>query len=286
MSKKQVISLVTVGAMLLSGSAGVFADEITSSSVLEEIVTSTEKSTEVSTMEEETATTIENQPVENKTDLPTDDDSVENPDAGTVIGSDDATITPPSTDDSIIGGENPLEEPKGDDSTVEPKDDVPAPNLPDTSTKPSEEPADEPKTPTPPTVEPSKEVPKEAPKQEPEKPVKDKTKEPQGNPGLILKPIKEPTLTEPIFSQKGDKIVGTQNSQLLIQKSDGTLQTKSATDLGGTVLSDGTVALKDSTGEMKRLPKTGDDAIGSFAMAISGVIALFGTIFFKMKNIL
>lgn len=281
MSKKQVISLVTISAMLLSGTAGVFADELT--------IGSSEPSATVeapATAEEENTTTTENQPVENGTESSTDDDSVENPDVGTVIGSDDATVTVPSTDDSIIGEPNPSEEPKNDDLAIEPKDTEPAPTLSDVSTKPSEipeKPSDEPKTPT---VEPSKEVPKEAPKQDVEKPIKDKTKEPQGTDDLFIKPIKEPTLTEPIFSQKGDKIVGTQDSQLLVQKSDGTIQTRNANDLGGTVLSDGTVAVKDSTGEMKRLPKTGDDMFGSLLMSVSGIIALLGTVFIKMKNIL
>lgn len=262
MSKKQVISLVTVGAMLLSGSAGVFADEVSETQnlpVVSEALTESESGTV--------------------------------PENGEVV------------DDGLSGVDTPIEEPIIPDIPAEePKDETPkvdeqpiipdvpeeAPSLPEPSTPSNTElPKEEPKDDKVSEV-PTEEIPStpETPKQDVEQPLKDKTKEPQADDSLFIKPIKEPTPAEPIFSQKGDKIIGTQDSQLLIQKSDGTIQTQSVNDLGGTVLSDGTVALKDSTGEVKRLPKTGDDVAGSFAMAISGVIALFGTAFVKAKKLL
>lgn len=267
MSKKQVISLVTLGAMFLSGSAGVLADEL--------VVGSPE-----STIVEAPA---ENQPVEKEVEMISD--VVDIGTGGTVIGSDDATITPPSTDDSIIVQPNQPEAPKGDDSSVEPKvEEKPVqPELtPNLSEKPENPIVSEPKTPEPSITEPSKEI----PKTDVEQADKGKEKEQKGTDDPLLKPIEEPTPEQPIVSDKGHKIVGTQNSQLLVQKEDGTIQIQQAEEVGATVNSDGTVALKTSTGELKRLPKTGDDMLGSIVISVSGLIALFGTVFVKIKHIL
>lgn len=205
MNKKQVISLVTVGAMLLSSSVGVLAEEL--------VVGSPESTVEVP---------IENPPTE--TELPTDD-VVEKSD-GTIIGSDDATITPPSTDDSIISQPVPSEEPKEDGSIVEPK--VEESSQPTIPTKPTE-------VPEKPTVEIPKEN-KETPKEDKEQSTQDTSKDIQKNDDSLLKPIEDLTPEQPIISEQGHKIVGTQDSQVLVQKVDGTVQVQNAGEVGAIIL--------------------------------------------------
>lgn len=261
MTKKQIVTTLTLATLALS-QAGVSADELAVDTDASTTIERTEgKSEDVTPVEPTAPIEVPEAPTEeipSTPENPTPEQPVEPlPTEPTVPIQPVEPSTPPST-------ELPTEEPKDDKVPEVPKEEVPS-------------------TPETPKVE----EPDKAPKQDVEQPLGDKPKEkePQADDPLFTKPITEPTLGQPIFSHKGDKIIGTQDSQLLVQNQDGTVQTQSAAEAGATVHSDGTVLLKDSTGEVKRLPKTGDDAAGSFAMAISGVIALFGTAFLKTKNL-
>lgn len=101
---------------------------------------------------------------------------------------------------------------------------------------------------------------------------------------ISSKPISEPTLPfNPFKTQGGQTIVGTQNSQVIIQQADGSTQTVKAEEVGGTTNADGTVTLKTASGEVKTLPQTGEEAGGLFSLL--GTVILTGLGFLKKKKI-
>ncbi|MGT2755425.1 hypothetical protein [Streptococcus ovis] len=151
------------------------------------------------------------------------------------------------------------------------------------------EPQEEPVSPTP--FEPREEPVSPTPFEPQEKPVFPTPSEPQEKPvsPTPSTPQEEPVVVNPVENPieiSQGKIVGTQNGSLVIQGSDGLVNTFSADSVGGTIREDGTILVKDSTGKLTRLPNTGQKMLDSLIMTAMGVIGLFGVAFIKLKNAL
>lgn len=102
---------------------------------------------------------------------------------------------------------------------------------------------------------------------------------------ISSKPIPEPVVTfNPFETPGGQTVVGTQNSQVVIQNNDGSTQTVKAEEVGGTTNADGTVTLKASSGEVKTLPQTGEEAGGLFSLL--GTVILTSLGYLKKKKII
>ncbi|WP_232323227.1 LPXTG cell wall anchor domain-containing protein [Streptococcus sp. S784/96/1] len=96
------------------------------------------------------------------------------------------------------------------------------------------------------------------------------------------KPVTQEVVTEPIVTAGGHQVVGTQDSQVLIQESDGTVVTVSADVVGGEVQSDGTVALKTKENDLVVLPKTGDSE--TMAVSALGFMSVFAGLFLRLRK--
>ena len=93
-----------------------------------------------------------------------------------------------------------------------------------------------------------------------------------------IKPIPEPVVTfNPFETPSGQIVVGTQNSQVIVQNADGSTQTVKAEDVGGTTNSDGTVTLPTASGEAKTLPQTGEEGslLSYLGASLLGFLAYF-----------
>lgn len=189
--------------------------------------------------------------------------------------------------------ETPVETP------TEPTQPVETPTVPTTPTEPVEPanptPPVEPTDPsTPPTTEepPVQEDPTQ-PSEEPVTPPSDgngqttpaPTEPSTGEDPQTIKPIPEPVVTfNPFETPGGQTVVGTQNSQVVIQNNDGSTQIVKAEEVGGTTNADGTVTLKTASGEVKTLPQTGEEAGGLFSLL--GTVILTSLGFLKKKKII
>ena len=92
----------------------------------------------------------------------------------------------------------------------------------------------------------------------------------------------EPNQTfDPFETNGGQTVVGTQNSQVVVQQADGSTNLVSAESIGGKTNADGTVTLTSASGEMKTLPETGEEA-GGF-LSLLGAIMLTSLGFLKKK---
>ncbi|WP_449449221.1 LPXTG cell wall anchor domain-containing protein [Streptococcus suis] len=218
LNKKNILSMLTLSALVLSNSAVAFADETTpidSSAPLDitQPSTPTEPSIEVPTPVEPT------QPVEPTT--PTEEPTT--PEEPTVPV--DPTL--PST-----------EQPKEEESTqpTEPS------TIPETPTNPTE--PSKPETPTPP-----KTAEEAANKGESQiGTISTETKQ----------PVEAVTPDKPIVTDTGYTIISTDNSQPVIRYADGSTATVSAESIGAVVNKDKTISVKTADGQTKTLPNTGE----------------------------
>lgn len=175
--------------------------------------------------------------------------------------------------------ETPTEpvEPANPTPPVEPTD----PSTPPTTEEPTK-PSPDPVVPTPSDGDDSSNPGTSAPAPEP-KPG-DPVPAPAEDP-ISSKPIPEPVVTfNPFETPGGQTVVGTQNSQVVIQNNDGSTQTVKAEEVGGTTNADGTVTLKAASGEVKTLPQTGEEAGGLFSLL--GTVILTSLGFLKKKKII
>lgn len=102
---------------------------------------------------------------------------------------------------------------------------------------------------------------------------------------ISSKPISEPQADFTPFQTPGGQIViGTQNSQVIIQQADGSTPLVAPEAVGGTTNADGTVTLKAASGEVKTLPQTGDEA-GSL-LSFLGTSLLMGLGLLKKKKMI
>lgn len=108
---------------------------------------------------------------------------------------------------------------------------------------------------------------------------------PQTEEPRTSRPIPEPTLPfNPFETQGGQTVVGTQNSQVIIQQADGTTSLVAPEAIGGTTNADGTVTVTAASGEKKTLPQTGDET-GSL-LSLLGTSLLMGLGLLKKKKML
>ncbi|HEL2511213.1 TPA: peptidase, partial [Streptococcus suis] len=242
LNKKNILSMLTLSALVLSNSAVAFADETTpiDSSAPIDITqpsTPTEPSTDVPTPVEPS------QPVEPT--IPTEEPTI--PEEPTVPV--DPTL--PST-----------EQPKEEESTqpTEPSTDVPTP---ETSTNPKEEPkpdTPQPETPTPP------------------KTAEEAVNNGESQVGTISTETKQPveavTPDKPIVTDTGYTIISTDNSQPIIRYADGSTATVSAESIGAVVNKDKTISVKTADGQTKTLPNTGE---AQSLLALLGSLLLSAT---------
>ena len=250
LNKKNILSMLTLSALVLSNSVVAFADETTpiDSSAPVEVTqpsTSTEPSTEVPTPVEPS------QPVEPTT--PTEEPST--PEEPTVPV--DPTL--PST-----------EQPKEEESTqpTEPSTDVPTPETP---TNPKEEPKQD--TPQPDTPTPPKTAEEAASKGESQiGTISTETKQ----------PVEAVTPDKPIVTDTGYTIISTDNSQPIIRYTDGSTATVSAESIGAVVNKDKTISVKTADGQTKTLPNTGE---AKSLLALIGTFLLGAIGYYRKKSI-
>ncbi|NRG61699.1 LPXTG cell wall anchor domain-containing protein [Streptococcus suis] len=240
LNKKNILSMLTLSALVLSNSAVAFADETTpiDSSAPIDITqpsTPTEPSTDVPTPVEPS------QPVEPT--IPTEEPTI--PEEPTVPV--DPTL--PST-----------EQPKEEESTqpTEPSTDVPTP---ETSTNPKEEP--KPDTPTPPKTA--------------EEAVNNGESQVGTISTETKQPVEAVTPDKPIVTDTGYTIISTDNSQPVIRYADGSTATVSAESIGAVVNKDKTISVKTADRQMKTLPNTGEaqsllTLLGSLLLSATGFI--------------
>ena len=271
MIKQKVVVLSTVGALVFSSGAGVFAEEtklenqLADSSLVEEKRLGNDlgqynPKLESAIQDTETVSVVNDHHQDSSisdgasgtgdlllggnVDLP--DVPVENPDSGgTIIGSDGSTVAPPSDGEGVVVSPN------------------------DKPTLPSETPIE----PTLPTTTTEEKTVAEQPK--PVEPATTKEAEP-----AITNPVEKPVVIT------SGTIIGTQDGNVLLQNQDGTVQTLSVSAVGGTLESDGTIKIKDSSGKMTRLPNTGQHTLSSVALTLIGILTLFGTVYLKFKEFL
>lgn len=251
MTKKQLLATLAVSTLALAQAGVVSADETTTSPV--------DGTTPVVVSPAETPVdqAQPSQPVETPpTTEPATPPATETPvDPTTPTQPSENPTTPPATepvtpvpsdpaDPSTTTPSTPSEEPKSDDST-QPSGEPTSPSDDNGQTTPA------------PTDPSAGEVPRD------------------------VKPTPEPVVTfNPFETPSGQTVVGTQNSQVIVQNADGSTQTVKAEDVGGTTNSDGTVTLPTALGEAKTLPQTGEE--GSLLSAIGlGLLSLVGVIFKK-----
>lgn len=136
---------------------------------------------------------------------------------------------------------------------------------------------------------PPKEEPKEEPKKEPVVPTPtEEVKQAEENTGVSstgeAKPINTPTIDTPILTNTGYTVVSTEESQVIVQTPTG-IAKKRPEEIGAVRQSDGTVAIKTDTGELKVLPATG--SVENVLLFFLGIGLGFGTVvyFFKDKII-
>ncbi|HEM3640430.1 TPA: LPXTG cell wall anchor domain-containing protein [Streptococcus suis] len=220
LNKKNILSMLTLSALVLSNSAVAFADETTpiDSSTPIDITqpsTPTEPSTDVPTPVEPS------QPVEPTT--PTEEPTT--PEEPTVPV--DPTL--PSTDQPKEETPTQPTEPSTTPDTPkeEPKQDIPQPDTP-TPPKTAEEAAN-------------------------------KGESQIGTISTETKqPVEAVTPDKPIVTDTGYTIISTENSQPIIRYADGSTATVSAESIGAVVNKDKTISVKTADGQTKTLPNTGE----------------------------
>ncbi|HEM3623279.1 TPA: LPXTG cell wall anchor domain-containing protein [Streptococcus suis] len=220
LNKKNILSMLTLSALVLSNSAVAFADETTpidSSSPIDitQPSTPTEPSTDVPTPVEPS------QPVEPTT--PTEEPTT--PEEPTVPV--DPTL--PSTDQPKEETPTQPTEPSTTPDTPkeEPKQDIPQPDTP-TPPKTAEEAAN-------------------------------KGESQIGTISTETKqPVEAVTPDKPIVTDTGYTIISTENSQPIIRYADGSTATVSAESIGAVVNKDKTISVKTADGQTKTLPNTGE----------------------------
>ncbi|CQR25139.1 transposon related peptidoglycan linked protein (LPXTG motif) [Streptococcus varani] len=213
-----------------------------------------------------------------------------------LVSADEVTPVDPSSPSTEVV--TPVEPSAPVETPTEPTQPVETPTGPTTPTEPVE-----PANPTPPveptdpstpqtTEEPKTEDPT-PPSEEPVTPPSDgngqttpvPTEPSTGEAPQTIKPIPEPVVTfNPFETPGGQTVVGTQNSQVVIQNNDGSTQTVNAEEVGGATNADGTVTVKAASGEVKTLPQTGEEAGGLFSLL--GTVILTSLGFLKKKKII
>ncbi|HEN0380816.1 TPA: LPXTG cell wall anchor domain-containing protein [Streptococcus agalactiae] len=239
MTKKQLLTLLTVSALALSQAGFVSADEVApvdpSAPSTEVVVPPTDSTPPATdTGSSDTGTTQPTVPVDPSTpSTPTEP----------------STPTDPSTSDPVVPTN---------------------PSTPGTSTEPSDNNGNNGHPTTPGTTNPSTNgnggTNPTSPSEEPKNPA----------------PMPEPNQTfDPFETNGGQTVVGTQNSQVVVQQADGSTNLVSAESIGGRTNADGTVTLTSASGEMKKLPETGEAAGG--LLSLIGAM-LLGTVGFIKKK--
>lgn len=161
------------------------------------------------------------------------------------------------------------------------------PVTPIDTTEPVEKPIEElppveteeaPKPVEPGTTEEAKPV-EEKPVEEPTDPKKDVELPKQTE---TLKPVTQREVTAPIATADGYQVVGTQDSQVLVQEVDGTVITVSAETVGGSVQKDGTVALKTKDNKLVVLPSTGEAE--TMAVSLLGFLSVFAGLLLHLRK--
>lgn len=181
----------------------------------------------------------------------------------------------PTPDVPVTDSTVPTPEP----STPTPDPDVPAPdpNTPtpgtDSSTPTPTEPNTEPSTPTPVPEKPADPKPSDEPKPTEPKPG-------EITPEIIDKvdPNTGSVTIKPVPVKPGTTIIGTQDSRLIVQDSQGNQSIVSAATFGGRVNDNGTVTIKDADGKEKTLPSTGEKSsiLTYIGMALTtGLVLVF-----------
>lgn len=227
MTKKQLLTLLTVSALALSKAGVISADEVVPvdpSAPSTEVVVPPTDSTPLATDtgSSDTGTTQPTVPVDSST--PTTP----------ITPTEPSTSTDPSTSDPVVPTN---------------------PSTPGTSTEPSDNNGNNGNPTTP----------------EPEKPQPNKPTPAPKPPA----PMPEPNQTfDPFETNGGQTVVGTQNSQVVVQQADGSTNLVSAESIGGKTNADGTVTLTSASGEIKNLPETGEEAFISSLLSLIGLSLL------------
>ncbi|MFS5201027.1 LPXTG cell wall anchor domain-containing protein [Streptococcus agalactiae] len=199
---------------------------------------------------------------------------------GARVYADDVVPTDPSASTPGVVVPVPTPDVPATDSTVptpEPSTPTPAPDVPAPGTDPStpvpSEPNTELSTPTPAPEKPADPKPSDEPKPTEPKPG-------EITPEIIDKvdPNTGSVTIKPVPVKPGTTIIGTQDSRLIVQDSQGNQSIVSATTYGGRVNDNGTVTIKDADGKEKTLPSTGEKSsiLTYIGMALTtGLVLVF-----------
>lgn len=204
---------------------------------------------------------------------------------GTVLAND--TSEPLVAETTILAlASDPIDNGGGEDNPIPPVPSEPVSPSPETPPTPEVPPIEGTDPTNPADPKPSEPV---IPSPEPEKPVEPKPeipKEPESpviptpKPTPETKPITKPVVETPLVTDTGDRVIGTQDGKVIVQTDTGT-ELREASEVGGNVQEDGTVALKKSDGGLEVLPHTGD----SKGLAIFfGVLLIAGALWVGFKE--
>lgn len=251
MKKQQLMSLVTLSGLVLSTGLPVLANDVVvgepSSTVTETQPTPAAENTVVvggeSAPVETTPSLTENQPT-------------------LVLGSNEATVPVDTSSSSSVVESNENPQP------LAPSE----PNQPPTSESSSE------------TVSSSTESVVETQVQSAQKSASDNqsvvqsvvTQEAAVQTIQVL-PVTTNPIEAPVMTQSGATIVGTENSQVIVQQVDGTREVKAPEAVGAKKQADGTVVVKDKEGKLTVLPATGEKS--GLTMLVSGVLMMAAGLF-------
>lgn len=258
MTKKQLFTLLALSTMVLTQAGSILADDVTPpvDSTTPGVVTP-EPSTPVEpsqpTPETPVDPTVPSTPPEKPS---TPDTPAPTPSDPTVPEKPSTPSTEPSTDSGSTtpGGKTDPTTP----STEDGKKDEPKPDTPTPSPKPTEE---QPKT-----------------TDEANKAGKSQVGTTSTSTGQkVVNPV-----TNPVQTNTGYTIVGTNNSHVLVSNGDGQVVELAAETVGGVVNPDKTVSVKKADGTMETLPQTGDKAAAG--LTLIGLALLAVVSFMKLKQ--
>ena len=88
----------------------------------------------------------------------------------------------------------------------------------------------------------------------------------------------------PIQKEDGSTIIGTNQGQIVVESTDGTLKMIAPEEVGAKVTNDGKVYVSNKEGKMTRLPETGSAEIVSMTASLSGIFLMLYTAYLKFKK--
>ena len=266
---KKFVTLLSV-AVLSTVASGVYADEITLGG-------------NVASTEDNAGLVVEEKPAETQPSVSTESPATE-------LGKD---VEKEEKDNTgvVVEPTTPSEQPKEE----KPKEDKPSENLGKDVEKEEKDNTGVVVEPTTPSDKPKEEKSKEETSKEDKKPavedtpeIKEQKQKAEENVGVKetddpkpLNVTKEEIQEQPIETNTGHKVVSTNQGKVVVETEQGDYQEKEPYEIGAVKQQDGTIALKDTEGQLKVLPNTG--TASTIFATIWGFVGLVATIWSRRK---